>query len=71
MAGGPIAVSGVAGDRANLYHNRLTVVAFLYCMLISWAGCLFGLDLGELPTIPLCSHVATLEEFFPSHAHML
>lgn len=40
-------MAGVAAGRANLYHNRLTVPAFIYCLLIAWAGCLFGLDLDE------------------------
>ncbi len=57
MAGGPVAVAAVAGDRAKLYHNTLTCTAFLYCMLISWAGALFGLDLDRslLPVLWLAA----------------
>lgn len=47
MAGGHVAVAGVTQDRAELYHNRLTVICFIYCLLISWAGGLFGLDLDK------------------------
>jgi hypothetical protein len=47
MAGGLVAVAGVTQDRAELYHNRLTLICFIYCLLISWAGGLFGLDLDK------------------------
>ena len=60
MAGGHVAVAGVAQDRAELYHNRLTVICFIYCLLISWAGGLFGLDLDKsLSLISACdTHLA-------------
>lgn len=73
MAGGSIAPTGVAKERAEQYKGRVTPYVIVACIVAAVGGSLFGYDIGISGGVT--SMDAFLEKFFPTvftkkqHAH--
>ncbi|XVE71585.1 hypothetical protein DITRI_Ditri10aG0163300 [Diplodiscus trichospermus] len=46
MAVGHLAPTGVAKERAELYHGRLTLYVIIACIVAAVGGSIFGYDIG-------------------------
>ncbi|XP_022755257.1 sugar carrier protein A-like isoform X1 [Durio zibethinus] len=73
MAGGPLAPTGVAKERAELYQGRVTFYVIITCIVAAVGGSIFGYDIGISGGVT--SMDGFLREFFHSvyinkkHAH--
>ena len=46
MAGGPLAPTGVAKERAEQYQGRVTLYVIIACIVAAVGGSIFGYDIG-------------------------
>ncbi|XVF88220.1 hypothetical protein PTKIN_Ptkin19aG0032400 [Pterospermum kingtungense] len=73
MAGGPLAPTGVAKERAEQYQGRVTLYVVIACIVAAVGGSIFGYDIGISGGVT--SMDGFLREFFHSvyinkqHAH--
>ena len=51
MAAGPLAPTGVAKERAELYQGRVTLYVIIACIVAAVGGSIFGYDIGISGTL--------------------